>query len=516
LPYDHDNSLDGDSALTTKGSVLVIDDDHTTLGVLRDLLTINGFSVLTAKEGGEGIEIFKETTPDLVVTDIHMPKVDGLEVLGTVGKIDGTVPVVVVTGHGDLDNAVRALRRGAHDFLLKPVNAEILVNTVQKGIEHCKLRRFERDYRQLLEEEVEKRTAELARTNEFLKGILDSSTGVSIVLTDFDHNVIFWNTGAENIFGYTAEEMVGSSVFKLYGEDNVGMEAMENLRRIMQIKAGTIQGQIKHVSKDGQGLTISTAVSPMLDGSGNIRGILGLGRDVTEEVRLHEELVKSYQRIRRLQGASIFALAKLAESRDGETAFHLSRLQAYCRILCEKLAARTLYKEFMTQQYVEDLVQCSVLHDIGKVGIPDSILFNSKKFGIDEFEVMKRHSVYGGAALEEAAHEAGDKDSYLYLAKDVAYYHHERWDGTGYPFGLKAEEIPLSARVVAVADVYDALTTERRYKRSYSHEEARALIVDEKSKQFDPELVETFLEVEGQFKTIRDKIPRGGRHPQSK
>ena len=167
----------------------------------------------------------------------------------------------------------------------------------------------------------------------------------------------------------------------------------------------------------------------------------------------------------------------------------------------------------MTQQFTEDLVQCSVLHDIGKVGIPDSILFNSKKFGIDEFEVMKRHSVYGGAALEEAAHEAGDKESYLFLAKDVAYYHHERWDGSGYPFGLKGEEIPLSARIVAVADVYDALTTERRYKRSYSHEEARDLIVQEKSKQFDPELVETFLEVETQFKAIRDKIPRGLRHP---
>src|SRR5208283_4644171 len=283
---------------------------------------------------------------------------------------------------------------------------------------------------------------------------------------------LFWNAGAQNIFGYTAEEMIGSSILKLYGEDNVGMEAMESLRRIMQIKANTVQGKIKHVSKDGQALTISMAVSPMLDGSGNMRGVLGLGQDVTEEVRLHEELVKSYQRIRRIQGASIFALAKLAESRDGETAFHLSRLQAYSRILCNQLAAHSLYKEFMTQQFVEDLVQCSVLHDIGKVGIPDAILFNSKKFGIDEFEVMKRHSVYGGAALEEAAHEAGDKDSYLYLAKDVAYYHHERWDGNGYPFGLKGEEIPLSARVVAVADVYDALTTERRYKRSYSHEEA--------------------------------------------
>jgi PAS domain S-box-containing protein len=516
LPYDHYNPLDGSPGHTSTSSVLVIDDDDTTRGILKDLLSINGFSVLTAGEGAEGVEIFKQSTPDLVMTDIHMPKMDGLEVLATIREIDGTVPVMVVTGHGDLENAIRALRRGAHDFLLKPVNAEILVNTVKKGIEHCRLRRFERDYRHLLEEEVERRTKELERTNEFLEGILNSSTGVSIVLTDFDKTVRFWNTGAQNIFGYTAEEMVGSSVLKLYGEDNIGMEAMESLQRVMELEAGTVQGKIKHVSKDGQPLTISMAVSPMRDGSGNIKGILGLGQDVTEEVRLHEELVESYQRIRRIQGASIFALAKLAESRDGETAFHLTRLQGYCRILCDRLAIRPRYKEFMTRQFSEDLIQCSVLHDIGKVGIPDSILFNPKKFGIDEFEVMKRHSVYGGTALEEAAREAGDKESYLFLAKDVAYYHHERWDGTGYPYGLKGEEIPLSARIVAVADVYDALTTERRYKRSYSHQEARELIVKEKSKQFDPELVEAFIDVEEQFKAIRDKVPSAGSKLQAK
>ncbi len=200
MPYKHYNIVDDDSVLTTKGSVLVVDDDDITLGILKDLLTIDGFSVFTAREGDEGVAVFKKLSPDIVVTDINMPQIDGLEVLRTIREIDGTVPVVVVTGHGDLDNAVRALRRGAHDFLLKPVNAEILLNTVRKGIEHCKLRRFERDYRQLLEEEVEKRTTELGRTNEFLKGILDSSTGVSIVLTDFDQNVLFWNVGAQKHF----------------------------------------------------------------------------------------------------------------------------------------------------------------------------------------------------------------------------------------------------------------------------------------------------------------------------
>jgi response regulator RpfG family c-di-GMP phosphodiesterase len=158
----------------------------------------------------------------------------------------------------------------------------------------------------------------------------------------------------------------------------------------------------------------------------------------------------------------------------------------------------------MTEQFVEDLVQCSVLHDVGKVAIPDSILFNPRKFGIDEFEIMKQHAIHGGKALEEAAKEIGDEQSYLSLGKDVAYYHHEHWDGTGYPFGLKGEEIPLAARIVAIADVYDALTSERRYKLAFTHVEAVRMIAGLKGRQFDPELVDAFLEVAEEFRSIRD------------
>jgi response regulator RpfG family c-di-GMP phosphodiesterase len=244
----------------------------------------------------------------------------------------------------------------------------------------------------------------------------------------------------------------------------------------------------------------------MRDASGRVRGILGLGQDVTKEVSLHEELRKSFNRIQKIQGASIFALAKLAESRDGETAYHLERMQEYCLVLCMRLRSRPRYREQMTDQFIENLVQCSVLHDIGKVAVPDSILFNTAKFGIDEYEIMKQHSIHGGRALEEAAERAGEGESFLTVGKDVAYYHHERWDGKGYPFGLAGEEIPLAARIVAIADVYDALTTERRYKRAFPHEDARAVIVKEKGKKFDPELVEAFLEAEQDFGEIRDRL----------
>jgi PAS domain S-box-containing protein len=504
------HAIPTDTHLST-GSVLAIDDDETSLGILRDLLEMSGLSVLTALEGQDGIDTFRKNPTDLVITDIRMPRIDGLEVLRRIREIDENIPVILVTGHGDLENALRALRRGAYDFLLKPINVEILLNTVRKGIDHCRLKRFERDYRLLLEEQVRARTKELAETNEFLKGILDSSTGVSIVLTDFDRKVLFWNTGAENIFGFTAEEMIGSSITKLYANNGFASAADESLRELLKDRRATLQRNVEQQAKDGRLLTISLTVSPMSDASNRIRGILGLGQDVTEQVRLHEELLRSYRRIRRIQGASIFALARLAESRDGETGFHLKRMQAYCKVLCDQLHKREKFLEILTEAYIEDLVQCSVLHDIGKVGIPDSVLFNPRKFGINEYEIMKQHSIMGGKALEDAAKEAGQKESYLFLARDIAYYHHERWDGSGYPFGLRGEDIPLAARIVALADVYDALTTERRYKRSYSHEEARAVIVEDRAKHFDPDVVDAFSEAEAEFKHIRDVVSERSR-----
>lgn len=486
--------------------VLTVDDDEVTLGLLRELLEIKGHNVVSASDGRTAIASFEKERPNVVITDIRMPETDGLEVLRRVREIDETVPVILLTGFGDLDNAVRALRHGAYDFLQKPINPEILTNTVRQGIEHCRLKRFERDYTNILEAQVEERTKELAEINDFLKGILDSSTAVSIVLTDFDDTVVFWNRGAERIFGYTSQEMVGSNIGRLYPDDGSTSQTMRQLRDTIQTKHGTVHTQIREISKDGNVLTISMVLSPMLDASGNVRGLLGLGQDVTEEVRLHEELVASYERIQRIKNSSIFALAKLAESRDGETGSHLRRIQSYCRVLCEQLRARTRHRDILTDRFIQDLVDSAILHDIGKVGIPDSVLFKPGKLGQDEYETMKEHAILGGRALEEAARETGE-ESFLLMGRDVAYYHHEHWDGSGYPTGLKGEEIPLAARIISIADVYDALTSERRYKKTYSHEEACAILSEESGRKFDPELIREFLEVQDQIRDIREHDP---------
>ncbi len=351
-------------------------------------------------------------------------------------------------------------------------------------------------------ETVSEEMKEWAQTKDFLEGILNSSSAVSIILTDFDQNVLFWNKGAENIFGYTAAEMIGSKISRLYQEDGPTGETVEMLRKQILQKSGTLRAQVRQVAKDGRELTISLAISPMIDTAGRVRGILGIGQDVTEEVRLHEELLKSYNRIQRIQRSSIFALARLAEFRDEETGQHLKRMQAYCRLLCCKLKLYDKYARVMTEQFIDDLVQSSLLHDIGKVWLPDSILFNPGKFSGEEYEIMKQHCVCGAQALEQAADEA-EEDSFLSLGRDIAHYHHEWWDGTGYPSGLTGEEIPLAARVVAIADVYDALTMERRYKRAYTHEEACSLIVENRGLQFDPDLVDAFVEVAQEFRKVR-------------
>jgi response regulator RpfG family c-di-GMP phosphodiesterase len=296
--------------------------------------------------------------------------------------------------------------------------------------------------------------------------------------------------------------MLGNLVTILYPEGGRNQQAVEDIRARVAESTGTVHAKLDHVAKDGRLRTISMALSPMYDPSGQFGGVLSLGQDVTEETRLYQQLEDSYERIRRLQGSSIFALAKLAESRDGETGFHLRRIQDYCRVLCENLRNQPKYQAAMTQEFVDDLVQSSVLHDIGKVAIPDSVLFNPRKFAVGEYEIMKQHAVHGGRALEEAAEETGEK-TYLSMGRDIAYYHHEHWDGNGYPYGLQGEEIPLAARIVAIADVYDALTTERRYKRAFSHEEAVSVILDSSGKQFDPALVDVFIAIEGRFRDIR-------------
>ncbi|MGC4030679.1 MAG: response regulator [Tepidisphaeraceae bacterium] len=211
------------------------------------------------------------------------------------------------------------------------------------------------------------------------------------------------------------------------------------------------------------------------------------------------------QRILQLEthDVTIFALAKLAESRDHDTGKHLERVQAYCQVLGDRMLKIGDWPE-VNAAWVRLLFQTSPLHDIGKVSIPDAILLKPGKLSPGEFDVMKTHTTHGANTLAAAAEQR--PAAYLEMARQIALSHHEKWDGSGYPQALAGEEIPLAARVVAVADVYDALTSRRLYKDAFSHEQAKQIILDGAGKHFDPDIVEVFREAELQFLSIRARL----------
>jgi putative two-component system response regulator len=201
---------------------------------------------------------------------------------------------------------------------------------------------------------------------------------------------------------------------------------------------------------------------------------------------------------------TIFVLAKLAESRDPETGEHLERVRNYCRVLAQHLQQTPRYRDFIDGEYIELLYHTSPLHDIGKVGIPDRVLLKPGPLTPEEFEIMKTHTTRGAQTLDAAlAKYPGTR--FLQMARDIALMHHEKFDGQGYPTGAAGEDIPLSARIMALADVYDALTSRRVYKEPFTHDRSKFMILEERGTHFDPTIVEAFLAREQDFIAIRDR-----------
>ncbi len=214
---------------------------------------------------------------------------------------------------------------------------------------------------------------------------------------------------------------------------------------------------------------------------------------------LEQEVARRTCEVMAIQDVTILALASLAETRDSDTGNHIRRTQFYVRLLAENLRDHPRFAAILTDHYITMLFKSAPLHDIGKVGIPDRILLKPGRFEPEEFEIMKTHTTLGRDALEHAEQQLGMKVDFLTMSKEIALYHQEKWDGSGYPEQLAGEAIPLSARLMAVADVYDALTSKRVYKDGMPHEKAAKIIVEGKGSHFDPDIVDAFLAVEGEI-----------------
>ncbi|MBU1168514.1 MAG: PAS domain S-box protein [Proteobacteria bacterium] len=357
-------------------------------------------------------------------------------------------------------------------------------------------------YAHNLEEEVDKRAKKLEeselRYRELYEHIVDM-----VILVNKNGRVIMANPRFYSLVGFAESQAGGMSLIDYVHPmdyDKVRESLLEKLPGIESIK----DFQFRLVNVMGEVFNVECNATQITK-QGRHVGFQMVVRDITERKRLENQLIESYLDIQHARASTILGLAKLAEYRDHSTGAHLERIREYSKIIADELSKDPKYRGYITDEYIEAIYQSSILHDIGKVGIPDAILLKPGKLLPEEFEIIKCHTTFGGDALKSVEATVHGK-SFLTIGKEIAYHHHEKWDGTGYPKGLKGEEIPLSTRIVSLADVYDALTSKREYKLAYSHEEAARILILEKGRHFDPDVVDAFMAKCNTFRILREKI----------
>lgn len=353
------------------GNILVVDDIEVNRKLVQHQMTVLGYNISQAENGLSALAQMKASPPDVLLLDINMPVMNGVEVIQHMkaNPALANIPIVVISGITDIEKIAQCIELGADDYLIKPHDFRLLKARIENHIEKKKLR----DREQSLVSRIEKYSLDLE---------------------------------------------------------------------------GRVRQQVKEISD--------------------------------------------------AQRAIIFAMSKLVESRDQETGMHLERVREYCKSLVSYLASHSKYESQINEDFIEDLYASSPLHDIGKVGIPDRILSKPGKLTPDERITMNSHTVIGSRTLE-AVNERHPGNSFIAMGTEVTECHHEQWDGSGYPHGTKGEDIPLSARILALADFYDALTTDRPYRGALKHDQVREMILSQSNKHFDPCIVEAFVGIENEF-----------------
>jgi PAS domain S-box-containing protein len=398
---------------------------------------------------------------------------------------------------------------------------EQIALTVGFMLENKKLYDDLKAYSETLEKRVEGKVLELKRSEERYRAIVENAAE-SFITADVSGRLTWANRAACSLLGYAADEIerLNLSTIVKKGFVHPVFNALRECREGRDVRSI----QIEIVTKRGEERTVEFSASPMRE-NGEIQGLEITIRDVTDKIVI-EKLKKNYMKsleeavvqrtaeIKDTQRAAILAIANLAESIDEDTGGHIQRIQLYSKALATELRKQPKYRDQITDEYIELIHDLSPLHDLGKVGIRDTILQKQDKLTAEEFEKMKEHTIIGAHALRMAG-EMIHRESLFAIGEMIARFHHEKWDGSGYPKveingeqrPLRGEEIPLCARIVALADVYDALTSKRPYKMPFPHEKVREMIIKEGGKHFDPDCVQAFLRCEKEFMDIRVRFP---------
>ncbi len=459
--------------------ILLAEDEATSRKILTKWLTSWGYEVVACENGAEAWAVWEaeEGRFPVVLTDWMMPMVDGVELCRRI-KADprpGSTYVMLLTCKGDTADKVEGLESGADEYLVKPVQPDELRGRIAVGIR------------------IVSYEANLHNANRELQIYRQafSHAGQSLFITDPNGGITDINDAFERQFGYGREEVLDRSPALLrpsmrtlrdlgYGDEDATIlsSAIEDV--LTPEGTGATFEEFPAATADGVVRWLNLFIHPIRGDNGNVVGHFGLPIDQTE----HRE------QERRIRLQIYNAITELAEKRDNETGMHLKRIARTSQHIARALE--------LPAAFVSDIGTFAPLHDIGKVGISDAILLAPRKLTLEEFEVMKTHTEIGWEILRGCPT--------LEIAAEIVRHHHERWDGTGYPLGLSGGEIPLAARIVSVADVYDALRSRRPYKEPWPHEKAVATITEGAGTQFDPTVVDAFQRVEEQCREVSDRL----------
>ncbi len=484
----------------TRQRVLVVDDAPEVLDALERTLCVR-FDVATAPDTEQAILQLENHGPfAVVVSDQEMPGVKGTEFLAQVHRRWPETVGIMLTGVVNLDVAIRALHSGRIlRFLEKPCPQEELLAAVDDGV----VEYLRKVCARLHEGELEFSRDALWDFNAALTLRIREQTQALHKLNQFVGDL----NSAESL------EQIATKVAKA---------TSDMLReRSVHVELGSSLADLSTCARAGGDMSADRHVEEIIAAEGPV-GIFVVDRrdkdqrDLTAEQRelVHAiasaTAVATYNVLRRVerdeaQQATILALARLAEQRDNETGKHVERVSMFCRLIAEGLREYGYCLELITDAWIQDLVRSAPLHDIGKVGIPDAILLKPSKLTAAEWSIMKRHTDIGAQTLRAVIAENRNQ-TFLQMSLDIAWCHHEKWDGSGYPRGLVGKEIPLSARILAIADVYDALTTVRPYKQAWNHERAVEWIRQGSGSHFDPAVAQAFLAHESQADFIRARL----------
>jgi len=581
-----------------KTRLLYIEDDQSIREVLSETLEEECLELIVAKDGLDGLAKYREFKPDMILTDIRMPKMDGITMSKEIRKENPDIPIIVSSAFSDSEYLLEAIGMGISSYLIKPINliklfkvleevaanvyvkkayeeneqllaqyrdvvdaSSIVSKTDTKGIityvndAFVEISGYQRDelignkhnmvrhsempssvFKDLWKTILEKKrwqgivknrakdgstyivdstilpimdvnseivefisirtdVTEIELQKEDLKHDLDSSSqfieefekaikqNTLFCRTDVNGTITMTSREFDRVLGYEEGELEGLDYRKLIKSKD---HKYIKLDIALSIKEGeSWQGLITHKSKDKKHLYLESSFIPIIGMNGEILEIFCFFTDVSESMELNKEILATQKEVISTMGA-------IGETRSKETGAHVRRVAEYSKLLALKVG--------MSEEEAEELKMASPMHDIGKVAIPDSILNKPGKLTFEEFEVMKTHAELGYEMLRHS------NQRLLQSAAIVASQHHEKWDGSGYPYKIKGEEIHIYGRITAVADVFDALGHDRVYKKAWPMEKILKLFEEEKAKHFDPRLIDLFMDNLDEFLEIKMKF----------